>query len=209
MNVADREGVFAHWPNRITGLRFLGALGLFGVLATVGELPPHRESWSYFGALLLFVAVAATDALDGYLARKHGVVTAFGRIADPFVDKILVVGSMVYLSSIDWSATYIPAWVTVIVLAREFLVTGIRGWAESMGHEFPADRFGKLKMIIQSILVGVVLGIHALPWPVWFQEFLRFVAHVAVVATLITTVGSGWTYVRRVSHLASARGGDR
>ena len=204
MTDADREAIFAHWPNRITGLRFLGALLLFALLATLVDEPPKAVQWQYFGALLLFVAVAATDALDGYLARKHGVVTAFGRIADPFVDKVLVVGSLVYLSAMDWSAVYVPAWITVVVLAREFLVTGIRGYAESIGHEFPADRFGKLKMVMQSVAVGVVLGIHALPWPIWFQELLRLIAHVAVAATLITTVGSGLTYVMRMSRIQRA-----
>jgi CDP-diacylglycerol--glycerol-3-phosphate 3-phosphatidyltransferase len=205
VTAADRDGIFAHWPNRITGLRFLGALALFAVLATLGSEPPTATPWTYFAALMLFVLVAATDALDGYLARKHGVVTAFGRIADPFVDKVLVVGSLVYLSAMDWSAVYVPPWVTVVVVAREFLVTGIRGYAESIGHEFPADRFGKLKMIVQSIAVGILLGIHALPWPVWFDHTLRFLAHVSVIATLVTTVGSGATYVRRVGQLTQAR----
>ena len=205
MTDADRDGIFAHWPNRITGLRFLGALALFAVLSLAEGDPPHEVRGLYLAALLLFVAVAATDALDGYLARKHGVVTAFGRIADPFVDKVLLVGSMVYLSAMEWSAAILPPWVTVVILAREFLVTGIRGYAESIGHEFPADRFGKLKMIVQSIAVGVLLGIHALPWPVWFVELLHFVAHVSVVATLLATVGSGASYVRRVAGLARPR----
>ncbi|MEO0651405.1 MAG: CDP-diacylglycerol--glycerol-3-phosphate 3-phosphatidyltransferase [Planctomycetota bacterium] len=199
MTDADRDGIFAHWPNRITGLRFLGALALFALLSLVGDDAPHQAQGLYLASLLLFVAVAASDALDGYLARKYGVVTAFGRIADPFVDKVLVVGAMVFLSSMPWSAAILPPWVTVVILAREFLVTGIRGYAESIGHEFPADGFGKLKMIVQSIAVGVLLGIHALPWPVWFVELLHFLAHAAVVGTLITTVGSGATYVRRVA----------
>lgn len=206
LHSADRDAIFAHWPNRITGLRFVGALVLFALLATLGHAPPHQTRAAYAVALLLFVAVAATDALDGYLARKYGVVTAFGRIADPFVDKVLVVGTMVYLSAMEWSAVFLPPWVTVVVLAREFLVTGIRGYAESIGHEFPADRFGKLKMIVQSIAVGVILGLPALAWPVWFREFLHVVAHVAVVGTLVTTIGSGAGYVRRVAGLARTGG---
>jgi CDP-diacylglycerol--glycerol-3-phosphate 3-phosphatidyltransferase len=198
---ADAEAVFAHWPNRITGLRFLGALLLFVVLATFGERPPQDLGPWLFVALFLFVAIAATDALDGYIARRYGVVTAFGRIADPFVDKVLVVGTMVYLTVLPWSAPFLPAWVVVIVVAREFLVTGIRGYAESIGHEFPADGFGKLKMVMQCIALGVILGLYALPWPPWCRELLRIAAHVFVAATLITTVGSGLTYVRRVQRL--------
>lgn len=84
-------GVFQHWPNRITALRFLGALVLFGVLASEAALNAIERAfdggWAKT-AFWMFVLVAASDVLDGYLARKGNHVTAFGRIADPFVDKV-------------------------------------------------------------------------------------------------------------------------
>lgn len=115
------EGVFAHWPNRITLLRFLGSLVLFVLFELVGD--ELDVSKLYAGlAFWLFIGIAATDYLDGYLARRGNQITSFGRIADPFVDKVLVIGAMVYLAVLDWSQHWFPAWIVVVVVAREFLV---------------------------------------------------------------------------------------
>jgi len=119
-------GVFAHWPNRITDLRFVGAFVLFALFVSFGERPAAelrpRIGWAFW----LFVVVAATDFLDGWLARRDQHITAFGRIADPFVDKILIVGTLVFLAVLPWSRPHLPAWMVVVILAREFLVTAIR-----------------------------------------------------------------------------------
>ena len=190
------SGVFAHWPNRITALRFLGALVLFTILATWGDGPAGSDSrlWSQV-TFWLFVLAAMTDFVDGYLARRDGHVTAFGRIADPFVDKVLVLGTMIFLAEQPWSAPWFPAWIVVVVLAREFLVTGIRGYVESVGGEFPADWFGKIKMIVQCVAIGVVFGIFAFPWPDVLRDALSVICHVCVWGTLATSVGSGCSYV--------------
>ncbi len=194
------EGVFAHWPNRITLLRFLGSLVLFVILELVGD--ELDASTLYAGlAFWLFIVIAATDYLDGYLARRGNQITSFGRIADPFVDKVLVIGAMVYLAVLDWSQHWFPAWIVVAVVAREFLVTGIRGYVESQGLAFPADWFGKVKMIVQCIAIGVVLGIHAFGWPGPLRAFLEMTAQVFVYATLVTTVGSGTSYVLKTRRL--------
>ena len=81
--------VFSHWPNRITALRFIGAFVLFGLLTAIGDDVQMTLNQASFW---LFVVVAATDFLDGYLARRDNLVSAFGRIADPFVDKVLILG---------------------------------------------------------------------------------------------------------------------
>lgn len=198
-----REGIFAHWPNRVTAIRFVGALILFALLAWMGDRPPTELSTPIAISFWLFVLVAATDFVDGYLARRDGHVTTFGRIADPFVDKVLVVGTFVMLAVLPWSAPILPAWIVVVVLAREFLVTGIRGFAESQGLEFSADRFGKLKMIVQCIAIGAILGQYALPWPTALFEAVRWLAHVSVWATLLTTVGSGATYVLKLKRMVA------
>jgi CDP-diacylglycerol--glycerol-3-phosphate 3-phosphatidyltransferase len=143
----------------------------------------------------LFVGIAATDYLDGYLARKGNQITSFGRIADPFVDKVLIIGAMVYLAVLEWSRGWFPAWIVVIVVAREFLVTGIRGYVESLGLAFPADWFGKIKMIVQCIAISIAFGVHAFAWPEPLRRFLDVAAFVFVYGTLITTVGSGFSYV--------------
>jgi CDP-diacylglycerol--glycerol-3-phosphate 3-phosphatidyltransferase len=194
------EGVFAYWPNRITALRFVGSLVLFLIFSLVGE--DLEQSPLYAGlAFWLFIAIAATDYLDGYLARRGNRITSFGRIADPFVDKVLVIGAMVYLAVLDWSARWFPAWIVVVVVAREFLVTGIRGYVESQGLAFPADWFGKVKMVVQCIAIGVALGIHAFAWPGPLRTFLEVAAQVFVYGTLVTTVGSGTSYVLKTRRL--------
>jgi len=199
-----KAGIFAHWPNRITALRFVGSLVLFFVLTMWGEELQHDTLFSAL-SFWLFIGIAATDYLDGYLARRGNLITSFGRIADPFVDKVLVIGAMVYLAVLPWSQRWFPAWIVVVVVAREFLVTGIRGYVESQGLAFPADWFGKVKMIVQCIAIGVVLGIFAFPWPEPLRRFLSVAAHVFVWGTLLTSVGSGTSYVLKTRRLL-ARG---
>lgn len=194
-------GVFAHWPNRITAVRFLGACVLFVILALWGDRGPEEVGVFVQLAFWLFVIMAGTDFLDGYLARRYDLVSAFGRISDPFVDKVLVLGSMIFLAVMDWSRVWIPAWVVVVVLAREFLVTGIRGYIETSGREFPADRFGKIKMVVQCIAIGIVLGRPAFPWPKPLYELLDVLGHVFVWATLVTTIGSGLSYVLKTQRI--------
>ncbi len=198
---ADDQGVFAHWPNRITAIRFFGALALFVILGLVeGGLLP--DGWVVPGAcFVLFVAVAATDWLDGHLARKHGNVTAFGRIADPFVDKILVVGSLTFLAVLPWGQPFLPGWVVVTVLAREFLVTGLRGYVESVGLEFPADRSGKLKLILQCIAIGAILAHQVVPGLEWFAIFSAWIAHAGVWSMLVLSLYSGLGYIVKAKGL--------
>ena len=216
------EGIFAHWPNRITFVRFVGSLVLFGILHFHGMWRDEdglaaRELEVFTGAVRseiggylavsfwLFIVIACTDFLDGWLARRGNRVTAFGRIADPFVDKVLVLGSMVFLAVMDWSRHWVPAWIVVVVLAREFLVTGIRGYIESLGMQFPADWFGKIKMIVQCVAIAAVLGLFAFDWPRWAREALNVIGHVFVWGTLLTTVGSGASYVLKTRRMLEGR----
>ena len=188
-------GVFSHWPNRITALRFLGALVLFAIFAVHGQRPPEEQRGIFQLAFWLFVVVASTDFLDGYLARQGNLITAFGRIADPFVDKVLILGSMIFLAVSPWSRPWLPAWMVVLILARELLVTGIRGYVESLGGEFPADAFGKIKMIVQCFAVGGIIWVEAYDWPAAWKAFWSGLAHVLVWSTVLATLGSGISYV--------------
>ncbi len=189
--------VFQHWPNRITASRFAGALVLFTLLAFMGEGAIGDGRGVKQVAFWLFVVLAATDALDGYLARRDHHVTAFGRIADPFTDKVLIVGTMIFLTTMPWARNWLPPWIVVVVLAREFLVTGLRGYVESVGGEFPADAFGKIKMIIQCFAVGGIFFVEAYPWQDAWIAVLDPLVHVLVWGTLLSTAGSGITYVGR------------
>ena len=191
-------GVFEHWPNRITALRFLGALGLFAVFAWQGDQDAEEIRGDRIvlqTAFWLFIVTAASDVLDGYLARRDGHVTAFGRIADPFVDKVLVIGAMVFLAVMPWSRPWFPAWIVVVIIAREFLITGLRGYVESMGAQFPADWLGKVKMFTQCIAVGVVVGLFAFEWSSEAFAFLGSLGRAFVWATLLTSLGSCASYL--------------
>ena len=197
-------GIFEHWPNRITAMRFIGSLVLFALFAVQG-----REAFVEQGLFInlvfwLFVLNCASDALDGYIARAQNVVTAFGRIADPFCDKVLILGTMIFLSNADWSRDMFPAWMVVLILAREFLVTGIRGYIESIGKEFPADGFGKAKMILQCIWIGAALGAPAFPWPEALREVLVQGTYVLGWLTVLATIGSGLQYVLKTKKILAS-----
>lgn len=201
-----KEGIFAHWPNRITMVRFIGSLVLFLILSIWGRREPGETALALQFSFWLFIGIAATDFLDGYLARRYGYVTAFGRIADPFVDKVMVIGTMVFLAVLEWSRPWFPAWIVVVVVAREFLVTGIRGYVESLGMQFGADWFGKIKMIVQCIAIGTVIAIFAFEWPDFLRSFLEIAGHFFVWATLVTTIGSGTSYVMKTRRLLAQAG---
>jgi CDP-diacylglycerol--glycerol-3-phosphate 3-phosphatidyltransferase len=96
---------------------------------------------------------------------------------------------------LPWSREFFPAWVVVVILAREFLVTGIRGYVESIGGQFPADWFGKVKMVAQCFAVGTVLSLAAFDYSREARGFWNAVAEVFVVATVVTSVASGLSYV--------------
>ena len=110
-------GVFTHWPNRITMMRLVGAAVLFVLLALIAERnPADVRGWIHI-SFWLFVVTAATDFLDGWLARRDNLVSAFGRIADPFCDKVLIVGSLVFLSVVEWDPqgrSLFPAGIVVV-----------------------------------------------------------------------------------------------
>ena len=196
--------IFEHWPNRITASRFLGALVLFVVFALWGDRPAEEMTTVFASTCFwLFVVVAATDFLDGWLARRDGHVSAFGRIADPFVDKVLVLGTMIFLATMPWSRGWMPAWVVVAILAREFLVTGIRGYVEAAGKQFPGDAFGKLKMLVQCMAVGNIFWIYAFDWPEGWRDAWSILAHVLVGLTVLATIGSGVTYVLKTPKVLS------
>src|SRR5258706_13567076 len=136
--------------------------------------------------------IAWTDLLDRYLARKSKEVTHFGRIADPLVDKILVCGSFIFFLVLDPLSKIFTAWFVVVVLGREFLVSGIRSAMEAEGIPFPATFWGKAKTSIQNVAVGSALGYAA-----WFPttRWTELLTISLMWATLVATVMSGVTYV--------------
>jgi CDP-diacylglycerol--glycerol-3-phosphate 3-phosphatidyltransferase len=189
--------------NRITGIRFLLALILFAFLQWLTTRPPSGAGLLAGVCFVLFAVAAGTDFLDGYLARRRAETSSVGRVADPFVDKVLVCGSFVFLAVAPATRDFVPAWVVAVVLAREFLVTTLRGWVESRGAAFPADAFGKFKMLVQSLAIGGVLLYVATPV---LEGVVGWLARVLVVATVVLTVLSGGNYLWKARSLFAGGG---
>jgi CDP-diacylglycerol--glycerol-3-phosphate 3-phosphatidyltransferase len=152
----------------------------------------------FMTSLVVFVVAAATDWVDGYWARKYGQVTTLGRILDPFVDKIIICGSFIYLAAVPGSG--LAAWMAVIVVGRELLVTALRTFLEGEGADFSALMSGKLKMVFQCMAVGTSLfwlTYGEAPRPDWLEWLLP----VSVWAAVALTVYSGLEYIRRAALL--------
>ena len=126
-------------PNQLTALRLALSIVLFVLMAFE----------FYLTGTVVFVVAASTDWLDGYLARKWNLVTVVGRILDPFVDKIIVCGTFVFLVAEPQSQ--VKAWMAVVVVGRELLITALRSFLEQEGADFSATMSGKLKMVLQCL----------------------------------------------------------
>ncbi len=187
--------------NKVTSTRFLLCI-VYYFLLTLVTRGPKPEPGLLAAAFILFQAIAWSDLLDGYLARKYKEVTHFGRIADPLVDKILVCGSFIYFLKIAPLDSIFSAWFAVVVLGREFLISGIRGAAEAAGIPFGATFWGKQKTLVQNITVGWGLAYAAWPGPTkWSQPVLVTLMWV----TLASTVVSGATYMMDARRLLGSQ----
>ena len=151
----------------------------------------ENTTWRWI-AWGVFAVASCTDLVDGELARRRGIVTTFGKIADPIADKALMGTALVGLSILG----ELPWWVTVVVLVREIGVTLLRFWVIRHGV-IPASRGGKLKTLLQ----GVAIGLYILPLTGWLHTVSAVILAAAVVLTLVT----GVDYVARA--LALRRSG--
>ncbi len=198
--------MYRHFPNALTVLRLVLAFVFFLVLNFYRY--PGQNDAALVVATVLFILAAITDALDGYLARKWHVESTFGRIMDPFCDKVLIIGAFIYLAGPRFviphaveegqlltMITGVYPWMVALVLARELLVTGIRGELESTGIKFPAQFTGKLKMILQAVAIPVVLAIVFIDPQREGWTWLGVVRDIMVYVTVLVTVISGWPYV--------------
>jgi CDP-diacylglycerol---glycerol-3-phosphate 3-phosphatidyltransferase len=192
---------------------FFGALTPWRYADSPANGGGRVDTWLLLAAGL-FILAAVTDALDGHLARKWRVVSVFGRVMDPFADKLLVIGGFVFLAGPGfWLAkegggtvvvSRVTPWVVVIVLGRELLVTSIRAVVESAGGSFAASASGKWKMILQSVCIPAVLVIlslpHEIPWTGKVGEAWRHFAVLGLVwGTTAITAWSGVPYVVRAA----------
>lgn len=181
-------------PNKLT----LGRLALTAVFVAVVSIESIPQRYS--AGLILFVIAAITDFLDGHLARKHNLVTNFGKLMDPLADKVLMCSAFVILTRHG----QLPAWIVIAILAREFLVTGLRLLASSQGAVLAADSLGKLKTVLQIVTTIYLLLFLASSEAAfaWTSALFHWkwtspgVAGIAIVAvTALVTVYSGLSYV--------------
>lgn len=182
-------------PNLITLGRLGTSIALFSnLIALRQDVLASRQSLSWV-ALGIFVLTATTDWLDGHLARRRGEVTVLGRMMDPFVDKVLICGTLVFLVALTPQVW--PPWMVVVIVVREFLVSGIRGYMESRGINFAAKMVGKVKMVLQCVAVSATLLLLAVGDPDRGQPpWLATTCLLAAWAALLSTVYSGWIYTR-------------
>ncbi|MEM9373489.1 MAG: CDP-diacylglycerol--glycerol-3-phosphate 3-phosphatidyltransferase [Planctomycetota bacterium] len=207
-------------PNLITLARVVLAIVFVWILASIntrslhadptavdrlGDLT-HASTAVLVTAAALFIIAALTDALDGHLARKWKAESKFGRIMDPFADKFLVLGAFIMLAGPGFTSaaegigriqvSAISGWMAVAMVARELLVTSIRGAYESDGVDFSAGWSGKAKMILQSVAVPAILLVIAFGNPAPDTNARTFLVLLAW-ATTVVTVLSAFPYIGR------------
>jgi CDP-diacylglycerol---glycerol-3-phosphate 3-phosphatidyltransferase len=181
-----------NWANRITLSRL--ALTVFFVVTL-------NSSWQYArtAALVIFLIAGLTDFIDGEIARRYGVITNFGQLMDPLVDKIMMAAA--FISLVPLKA--VPAWAATTVVARDFLITGLRLMASAKGQILPAERLGKQKtswQIITIVFFLVLLSIAELRyvdakstwWLRAWTEAGPVLVWITVALTIYSAIGFGW-----------------
>lgn len=176
-------------PNVLSAARLAMAVGVFLLIG----LNRHAE------ALALFVVASLTDYLDGYLARRWRQTTALGRQLDTFADKILVLGTLIFLVAIPESG-YAP-WMVTVTVIRDLLIQTVRSYLEGNNVPFGAKKSGKLKATFQYLAIAASLyGLHLLPaltpfWR-WTRDVLIWVALALTIHSAIVYLGAAWAHYR-------------
>jgi CDP-diacylglycerol--glycerol-3-phosphate 3-phosphatidyltransferase len=213
-------------PNKLTVLR-MALVPVFIVLfhrsmgwRWAGDMAEiERSFWPTACAFLVFGIACLTDALDGYIARKRNLITNFGKLMDPLADKVLTMSAFALFVQAGW----MPAWLLVVFLAREFAITGLRGVAASEGVVIPAGLSGKLKTILQMSaillnLLGQVFtcmsdenmfqassGIPMVPLTTVISMKIDSIGGYVLWAALVATVWSGVEYLYKGRQLLNTK----
>ncbi|MBQ9767426.1 MAG: CDP-diacylglycerol--glycerol-3-phosphate 3-phosphatidyltransferase [Lachnospiraceae bacterium] len=166
-------------PNKITIFRVC-MIPIFLVLLLVPGIP-----YGNYFATAVFVIACLSDALDGYLARKHNLVTNFGKFMDPLADKLLVCSALICFVELS----YMPAWIVVVIIAREFIISGFRLIASDNGVVIAASYWGKFKTIAQ--MIACILLIVQLPFG-WAEVVEQIFIYLSLALTVISLVEYIW-----------------
>ncbi len=182
-----------NWANRLT---------LSRLLLTVAFVAALNSSWQYGRtlALIVFLLAGITDFVDGEIARRYGIVTNFGKLMDPLVDKIMVAAA--FISLVPLKA--VPAWAATTVVARDFLITGLRMMASAKGKVLPAEMLGKQKTSWQVVTVIFFLALlslielrYASETSTWWMRAWNQAGPVLVGITVALTIFSALAYAWR------------
>jgi CDP-diacylglycerol---glycerol-3-phosphate 3-phosphatidyltransferase len=197
------ERTIVNFPNQVTTVRLGLSIVLFVLL---------HFHW-YWAGFWLFLIAAGTDWLDGFWARRYGQITILGRMLDPFVDKVIICGTYIFLAADPNSG--LMAWMAVVVLGRELLVTALRSFLEQQGADFSASISGKLKFILQCTAVAASLvwlsyqtgyppldsPTAAAAAPVTGPLWVQWAVVISVWSMIAITLYSGYAYVMAALHL--------
>jgi CDP-diacylglycerol--glycerol-3-phosphate 3-phosphatidyltransferase len=184
--MANLRREFTNLPNLVT----MGRVALVPfVLVFIDNFSPLRS----FIASLLYLGAAAGDALDGYLARSRGEVSMLGKFLDPLADKLIVTAVLVFMVSLG----RVPAWVVVVLIARDLAITGLRSIASAQGLVIAASDSGKIKTALQLVAIMMLL-IHfrypvlGLGWPLDYHRAGLWILYISMGVSLF----SGGQYLR-------------
>ncbi len=196
----DFRQEFWNLPNAITLVR-IAAIPIFLFFTW------EESRMNSFIAALVYAATAGTDFLDGWLARRKNLVTVIGKFLDPLADKLIVMSALVMLVHLG----RVAAWIVILIMAREFMITGLRTIAMSEGIVIAAGREGKYKTALQ--LAAIVFLLLHYTYPIDFLFFTRFVdsnrvGTLLLYLSLVFSLWSGWVYLRDFV-AATYRGGGR
>lgn len=183
--------------NKLTMLRIL-LVPIFLVFIAVKWIP-----YGTFTATAIFIIASLTDQLDGYIARSRNQVTTFGKFMDPLADKLLVTAALISLVEMQ----VVPSWAAVIIIAREFAVSGLRTLAASEGKVIAASYWGKIKTVIQiiaivSLLIQVSVGqseylISMVVGNTLIEATIKYIPMVFLILAVIATILSGVDYFNK------------
>jgi CDP-diacylglycerol--glycerol-3-phosphate 3-phosphatidyltransferase len=180
-------------PNSITLSRICSIPLLIWILSS--NQFPSANGEKELLASAIFVLASMTDGIDGYLARKRGQITTMGILLDPLADKLLIAAAFVTL--VQFNPSLVPAWIAVVIIGREFLVSGLRSIAASEGFTIEASDLGKFKMLVQIIsVVAVILDHRWQEWPVYGPYFfpVHWIARVAIWFMVVLSLVSAGDY---------------
>lgn len=178
-------------PNKLTILRVI-MVPFFVVFLL---LAPEHMHFNWI-ALVIFAVASLTDMLDGKIARKYNLITNFGKFMDPLADKLLVCSALIGLTSIDM----IPAWMTILIIAREFIISGFRLIAAEKGVVIAAGIWGKLKTVCQMVMICVMLVVVGQPYETGILHVIY------IVAVILLWISVALTIISLIDYLYTNRG---